>query len=75
MPEALAGVSAVLKLMKDARDDIKKLIDLLTELNSHMSKLESFTGSLEKLINELDEANKNFKTLIEILNILKELSK
>ncbi|MEM0067657.1 MAG: hypothetical protein QW632_04445 [Ignisphaera sp.] len=75
MSEALAGVSAVLKLMKDARDDIKKLIDLLTELNSHMSKLESFTGSLEKLINELDEANKNFKTLIEILNILKELSK
>lgn len=75
MSEALAGVSAVLKLMKDARDDIKKLIDLLTELNSHMSKLESFTGSLEKLIAELDEANKNFKTLIEILNILKELSK
>lgn len=75
MSEALAGVSAVLKLMKDVRDDIKKLIDLLTELNSHMSKLESFTGSLEKLIAELDEANKNFKTLIEILNILKELSK
>ncbi|MEM3994963.1 MAG: hypothetical protein QXW40_06195 [Thermofilum sp.] len=59
-------------LVKDVRSDVKKLIELLTALNDHLVRLESFVTSLDRLSRELEEANKNFKALVELL---KELSK
>jgi len=59
-------------LVKDVRSDVKKLIELLTALNEHLARLESFVTSLDRLSRELEEANKNFKALVELL---KELSK
>ncbi|MEM1681048.1 MAG: hypothetical protein QXZ56_07570 [Sulfolobales archaeon] len=59
-------------LVKDVRSDVKKLIELLTALNDHLARLESFVTSLDRLSRELEEANKNFKALVELL---KELSK
>ncbi|MEM1750719.1 MAG: hypothetical protein QW088_07375 [Desulfurococcaceae archaeon] len=59
-------------LVKDVRSDFKKLIEVLSNLNSHLLKLESLVDSIVKVTKELEEANRNFKALIELL---KELSK
>jgi len=62
----------VRELVKDVRGDFKKLIEVLSNLNSHLLKLESLVDSIVKVTKELEEANRNFKALIELL---KELSK
>ncbi|MEM2195203.1 MAG: hypothetical protein QW803_12145 [Candidatus Methanomethylicia archaeon] len=54
------------ELIKDFRNDIKKLIETLITLNNNLAKLESFTVSIEKLTKELEEINKNFKLLMEM---------
>jgi len=58
-------------LIKDARNDMKRLIEALIALNDHLSKLESFMDSIAKFTKELEETNKNIKTFIDIIKELK----
>ncbi|MEM4975807.1 MAG: hypothetical protein QXT64_00610 [Desulfurococcaceae archaeon] len=72
MGEVVKLGEVVRELVKDVRGDFKKLIEVLSNLNSHLLKLESLVDSIVKVTKELEEANRNFKALIELL---KELSK
>ncbi|MEM2352045.1 MAG: hypothetical protein QXT26_06525 [Thermoproteota archaeon] len=60
------------ELIKDFRNDMKKLIETLAALNNNLSKLESFADSISRLTRELEESNRNFKILTDLL---KDLSK
>jgi len=68
-------LEAVKEVVKDVRSDVKKLIELLTALNTNLSKLEQFTVVLDKLVKELEEANRNFREVAEVLKLLRELAK
>ncbi|MEM4975874.1 MAG: hypothetical protein QXT64_00945 [Desulfurococcaceae archaeon] len=68
-------MEAVKEVVKDVRSDVKKLIELLTALNTNLSKLEQFTVVLDKLVKELEEANRNFREVAEVLKLLRELAK
>lgn len=63
-------MSELANLFKDLRSDMKKLIETLTTLNNHLSKLETFTGSITKLTIELEEANRSIKSLTDMLKEL-----
>ncbi|MEM1536771.1 MAG: hypothetical protein QXG58_06410 [Candidatus Bathyarchaeia archaeon] len=65
-------MSELANLFRDLRGDMKKLIETLAALNNHLSKLETFAESVAKLTRELEEANRNIKSLTDMF---KELSK
>ena len=64
-------MSELANLIKDARNDMKRLIEALIALNDHLSKLEAFMDSIAKFTKELEETNKNIKTFIDIIKELK----
>jgi len=68
----IIGVVGLSELIKDFRNDMKKLIETLAALNNNLSKLESFADSISRLTRELEESNRNFKILTDLL---KDLSK
>jgi len=65
-------MSELANLFRDLRSDMKRLIEALAVLNNHLSKLETFTDPIAKLTRQLEEANRNIKSLTDLL---KELSK
>lgn len=68
-------MEALRDAIKDVRNDFKRLIELLTALNEHLSRLEGLSASIDKLVRELEEANENFKAMIELLELLRGPSK
>lgn len=74
-PHQLEGdeVSELIRdLLKDLRSDVKKLIDALFLLSNSITKLESLASSLDRLTRQLEEVDRNFRVIAEVL---KELSK
>jgi len=64
-------MSELANLFKDLRGDMKQLIKTLGELSIHLSKLESFEKSIEKLTRVLEEANRNIELLNQIIREVK----
>lgn len=55
----------------DVSKDIKKLIDELKELNTHLNTFEEITDIFKDLNTELQETNQNIG---DFLNLFKEMS-
>lgn len=69
--DMLVGVlSDIIGTLRDVRDDFKRLIKAIEDLNNNIEKLESFSDTVSKLAAEIEELNNNMRVVRELLRLL-----
>jgi chromosome segregation ATPase len=82
----MSAISEFARTVQDLRIDMKRLIEVLTNLNESLVNLDKATATIDKLqktmeanqsnlthlVEEMSETNKNINTLLDVIKTLKE---